>query len=106
MQQQRQQNLNNNQVQNQNIAMQQAMMQQGMSTSTSQQIQSNQGMPGASQTAPPREKIWSGILEWHEKSKSADQSKVPHQVPCFVTAKENDADMYVKLVSLKMIEFN
>lgn len=87
-------NANPNQPQNpnQSLAMQQAMMQQqGIPTSQPQQVQPNQVMPGAPQAAPPREKIWSGILEWVEKSKS-EQGKVPHQVPCYVTAKENDIE--------------
>lgn len=43
-----------------------------------------------------REKIWSGILEWYEKAKTSEsQSKVPHQVPCYVTAREGDPEMCV-----------
>lgn len=62
--------------------------------SQSQPGQANAPLVNSTMT-PPREKIWSGILEWVEKAKSAEQAKVPHAVPCYVTAKEGDPEMYL-----------
>lgn len=46
--------------------------------------QSQQPPPNGSGSVP-REKIWSGVPEWIEKAKAADQLKVTHEVVCQVT---------------------
>lgn len=38
-----------------------------------------------------REKIWTGVIEWLEKSKT-DQAKITRQVPCTVTANIKDGE--------------
>lgn len=64
-----------------------------------QQLQQQQQQAGAQQqqqaAVAPREKIWTGVVEWIEKAKSTDQPKVTRQVPCHVTAnlKDNEAEM-------------
>lgn len=50
--------------------------------------------PQVQPNAPARKKIWSGILEWFKKEKNTPADKVPQQVPCYVTAKEGDPEMY------------
>lgn len=79
----------------------QAMMAQSMADSSVQP----QGQPNAagSNMPPIREKIWSGVLEWFEKAKNTPADKVPHQVPCYVTAKESDPEMYVSHLTIKLI---
>lgn len=45
----------------------------------------------------PREKIWSGVVEWIEKGKTADQNKASRTVPCHITSnvKDGEPEMYV-----------
>lgn len=71
----------------------QAMMAQSMADASAQppQVQPNAaGVPGM---PPVRKKIWSGVLEWFKKEKNTPADKVPQQVPCYVTAKEGDAEI-------------
>lgn len=56
--------------------------------------QANQGQPAQnpSQGHPAqRERIWSGCLEWMEKSK-AGESKVVSQLPCLVMSTVKDGE--------------
>lgn len=80
-------NMPNTQNPNQSLP----MMAQGMSDASGQQ--QVQPTPPGSNILQSREKIWSGVLEWVEKAKNTSADKIPHQVPCYVTAKESDPDM-------------
>lgn len=71
-----------------------SMMQQTMSDQSAQQ-QAHANAQAANMPPPVREKIWTGVLEWVEKAKNNSADKIPHQVPCYVTAKEGDPEMYV-----------
>lgn len=65
-----------------------------------QQQPAQQQKPGGGQL-PQREKIWTGILEWIEKTKTGpeqqqqppqQQQRVSRSVPCYVTANAKDGE--------------
>lgn len=59
------------------------------------QMQPGQNPPvpqqGQNPQMPQREKIWSGLLEWTEKTKAGD-SKVTSQLQCSVTSTIKDGE--------------
>lgn len=59
------------------------------------QPQQMQVPPNAAGMPAVRKKIWTGVLEWNKKDKTTTADKVPQQIPCYVTAKEGEPEMYV-----------
>lgn len=79
----------------------QQMMPQAMPDASGAQSQvQQQNAPGTSMTSGNREKIWSGVLEWVEKSKTTSADKINHTVPCYVTTKEGESEMYDRVLIL------
>lgn len=82
------------------------MMAQSMADGSGQPPQVQPNLPGATVMPPVRKKIWSGVLEWFKKEKNIPADKIPQQVPCYVTAKEGDPEMYDVFHFLKIRYLN
>ncbi|XP_063704744.1 mediator of RNA polymerase II transcription subunit 25 [Culicoides brevitarsis] len=86
----------------QNTAMQNPMQGQmsagpsGNVAPQQQQTQQQQPQPTAGPQTQQRQRIWSGIVEWVEKSNKTDQTKVPRQAPFQVTANVKDGELDIR----------